>query len=155
MSVPSDVRVAADFLEFEPNDMLDRVPPPPVVSSTTVPLRGVLLLLRQRFTRAYSVCAVHVAFVIFIATTTGTFNLIAYSRDNWSAALKKNKKHTKFTMWHTKLKALSFGSSRSKSFNGRTHASIESGGGWAAVVCSSEAVESVGVITSNLVRSKF
>jgi hypothetical protein len=41
----------------------------------------------------------------------------------------KKIKHTKFTMRHTKLKALSFGSSRSKSFNGRTRASIESGEG--------------------------
>jgi hypothetical protein len=89
MSV-SNVHIAADFLEFEPNDMLNGVPPPPVVSSTTVPLRGKLLLSRQCFTPAYSVRTVHVAFVIFIATTTGAFHLITYLRDNRSVALKTN-----------------------------------------------------------------
>ena len=100
MSVPlffclSDVCIAADFLEFEFDDRLDGVPPPPVVGSTKVPLRGAIFLSCQRFSRAYSICMVHVALVIFIATATGTFHLIAYSRDDGSAALKKNKKARK------------------------------------------------------------
>jgi hypothetical protein len=87
----SDVRVDAD-LEFEPDDRLDWVPL--VVSSTTLPLRGSLLLSCQRFTQAHSVRLVHVAFVEFTASLSGTFHKVAYSRDDGSAALKKKKTHT-------------------------------------------------------------
>jgi hypothetical protein len=61
-----------------------------------------------------------------------------------SAALKK-KTQTQFSTWHTKLKALSFGSLRSSPFNDRPRESIETGGG-SAVVCSSEVIRGVGVI---------
>jgi hypothetical protein len=117
----SDVRVVADF-ELEPDDMLDGVPP--VASSISLPFRGALVLSRQRFTRAYSARSVHVAFVEFIASLTGTFHLITYSSDDGLASLKKKtqKKNKNITTRHTKLKALSFGSLRSKSFNGRSHA---------------------------------
>jgi hypothetical protein len=59
---------------------------------------------------------------------------------------EKKSKNTKKHNQHTKIKALSFGSLGSNSFTGRPLTSIESGGGRAAAVCSSGAVEGVGVI---------
>jgi hypothetical protein len=73
------------------DDRLDGAPPQ-IDCSTTIPVRGALFLSRQRFTRAYIVRRVHVAFVEFMASRTGTLYNVAYlRRDAVSGTEKKTK----------------------------------------------------------------
>jgi len=80
-------------------------------------------------------------FVKFIASTTGTLNLVTYSVDGIESAQRgTTKKITKkITRQRTKVKALLFGSLGSNSFKRGIRAPIWPGGDLVVAVCSLDA----------------